>query len=136
MSTSKDLALLISELAFEKKAFNLKILHVSDLVGYCDYVVIASGRSDRQVRAIADHIQASMKKDHGTAPAGSEGAQTGQWVLIDFSDVVVHIFNAPVRDFYDLDGLWHEAKKVAVRVPEWEDEMRDSVFDQGVVFQP
>lgn len=136
LSDIKNLALTLTELAFDKKAFNVKLLHVTELVGYCDYFVVASGRSDRQVSAIGDHILATMKKEHGRIPVGSEGVEHGQWVLIDYGDVVVHVFNAPVREFYDLDGLWQEAERVEIRTPEWEDEMRESVFEQGVIFQP
>jgi len=133
---AKLLALRLTELAFDKKAFNLKVLHVSDLVGYTDYLIVASGRSDRQVKAIADHISLSMKKEDGRLANGIEGADGGQWVLMDYGDVVVHVFNAPVRGYYDLDGLWQEAEKLPIETPAWEDEMVESVFEQGVIFQP
>ena len=77
-----------------------------------------------------------MKREEQILPNGSEGSDHGQWVLLDYGDVVVHVFNAPVREHYDLDGLWQEAEKVPVETPAWEDEMRASVFDQGVVYQP
>ncbi len=133
---SKTLALRLTALAFDKKAFQLKLLHVAPLVGYCDYFVIASGRSDRQVKAIAEHIHLTMKKEHGVLPNGTEGTGGSQWVLLDYGDVVVHLFNAPVREYYDLDGLWQEADELELETPAWEDEMRNSVFDQGVLFQP
>ncbi len=96
---AKQLALQLTELAFEKKAFNLKVLHVTDLVGYTDYLIIMSGRSDRQVKAIADNIGLTMKKGFSRLPNGTEGTESGQWVLMDYGDVVVHIFNAPVRGY-------------------------------------
>ncbi|MFT7621381.1 MAG: ribosome-associated protein [Myxococcota bacterium] len=133
---SKTLALRLTALAFDKKAFQLKVLEVANLVGYCDYFVIASGRSDRQVKAIAENITLTMKNEHSMLPKGIEGNDGAQWVLIDYGDVVVHLFNAPVRDYYDLDGLWAEAVELPIEQPAWEEEMRNSVFDQGVVFQP
>lgn len=133
---AKTLALRLAELAFEKKAFSLNILHVTDLVGYCDYIVICSGRSDRQVRAIAENIALTMKREEQILPNGNEGSDHGQWVLLDYGDVIVHVFHAPVREHYDLDGLWQEAEKLPIETPAWEDEMRESVFDQGVAYQP
>ena len=133
MSDSKDLALHLADLAFDKKAFNLQILDAAEQVGYCDYLLVCSGRSDRQVQAIADHIALSMKKERGVLPNGIEGESSGQWVLIDFGDVVVHVFNAPVRDFYDIDGLWRNADRLPVETPPWEAEMKESLFEQGIL---
>ena len=129
----KTFALRLAELAFEKKAFSLKILKVADIIGYADYLILCSGRSDRQVKAIADNIALALKKEDGRLPVGVEGSDYGQWVLMDYSDVIVHIFNAPVREYYDLDGLWQEAERVPVETPPWEEEMRNSVFEQGVL---
>ena len=130
---SKSLALRLADLAFDKKAFELKILNVTGLASYTDYLILCSGRSDRQVQAVADHIAVTMKKDEGVLPRGVEGESMGQWVLMDYGDVVIHVFNAPVREVYDLDGLWSDASTLPVAVPPWEAEMRQSLFDQGIL---
>ncbi len=120
----------IIDLAFEKKAFTPRVYDVAALTGYTDYVVVLSGRSDRQVRAIADHVAGTLKQDHGVRTLGIEGEDLSQWILIDLGDVVVHVFNAPVRDYYDLDGLFQDAPRVPVDDPPWESEIRDAVYEQ------
>ena len=126
---TKERALRIKDLAFEKKAFDLKIFHVEPLVGYTDYFLVCSGRSDRQVQAIANHIALTMKKEDDVHCKGMEGESHGQWILMDFGDVVVHIFNVPMREVYDLDNLWSDADQVDVEAPAWEAEMRYSLYD-------
>jgi len=133
IESARDLALRLAEIAFEKKAFQLRIYEVRDAVGYTDCMVVCSGRSDRQVQAISDHIAITMKKADGIRAHGIEGADSGQWVLMDYSDVIVHIFNAPVREYYDLDGMFQTAKRVPVDEPPWEEEMRESIFEQGLL---
>lgn len=130
---SKSLALRLADLAFDKKAFELKILNVTGLASYTDFLILCSGRSDRQVQAVADHIAVTMKKEEGVLPRGVEGESLGQWVLMDYGDVVIHVFNAPVREVYDLDGLWSDASVLPVATPPWEAEMRQSMFDQGIL---
>ncbi len=126
--SSLELAQRVLELAFEKKAFTPRIYDVAALTGYTDCVVIVSGRSDRQVRAIADHVSDTLKVDHGVKALGIEGEDLAQWILLDLGDVVVHIFNAPVREYYDLDGLFQDAPRIAVADPPWESEIRDALF--------
>jgi len=79
---------------------------------YTDYILLLSATSDRHARALADHLQREMReqKEHAL---GKEGYETGQWILVDFGDVIVHILQEVARDYYDLDGLWIDAKKVA-----------------------
>ena len=96
------------------KAFNVRILDVRKISSLTDFLVIASGSSDRQVSAAAESVHLGLKKDHGTRPLGIEGVNEGRWVLIDYGDVMVHVFHEPVRLFYDLDGLWSDAEEVAV----------------------
>ena len=79
-----------------------------------DYILIVSGRSDRQVQAIAEGVKVEMKKNHHIDPLAIEGMEEGRWALIDYGDVMVHAFQEPVREFYDLDGLWSEAKKISL----------------------
>ena len=109
---SKDRALLCASYALDKKAVDLRILEVKGLSTLTDYLVIGTGRSDRQVQSVADAIHLGLKKEHNTLPLGVEGMKEGRWVLIDYGDVMVHIFQESVRHFYDLDGLWTEAAEV------------------------
>ncbi len=115
---SKDRVLLAADFALDKKAFNLRILEVKELSSLTDYLLLASGRSDRQVQAIAEGVRLGLKNGHATAPLAVEGMNEGRWVLLDYGDIMVHIFQEPVREFYDLDGLWSEAPTVPVPEPE------------------
>jgi len=101
-----------ARLMLSKKARELSILDVRALTSFADYFVIASGRSARQVQAIAEHAMTSLKKE-GLLPLGVEGLKENQWVLLDYGDVVIHVFYDPIREFYDLDGLWGDAGQVA-----------------------
>jgi ribosome-associated protein len=102
-----------AEAALSKKAENVVILDVRGLTTYADYFVIATGTSDRQVSAIADAIDEEMKKA-GHDPIGVEGYTKGHWVLLDFGDVVAHVFYEEARMFYDIEGLWADARKIEV----------------------
>lgn len=102
---------LCAQFALEKKARDLLVLDVSKLTSYTDHFVICHGTSVRQVQAIGDHIQGSMKK-RGDLPIGIEGLSGGQWVLLDYGDVVVHVFFESVRGFYDLEKLWMDAPRL------------------------
>lgn len=99
--------------ALEKKAKNIILLKVKELSAFTDYFLICSGASDRQVQAIASSIREKMKKDR-ILPLGVEGESHGQWILMDYEDVVVHIFYEPVREFYDIERLWSEAPRMDV----------------------
>ena len=83
--------------ALDKKAFNAKLLQVKDISSLTDYILIVSGRSDRQVQAIAEGVRLSMKQEHAVEPFAVEGMNEGRWVLIDYGDVMVHSFQEPVR---------------------------------------
>lgn len=107
--TPKKLARLIAEAAEDVKAIDLVLLHLTKLTSFTDYFVICSGRSDTQVRAIADNILKKLKNQNHI-PLGMEGYNQGLWVLIDFGDVVAHIFYHEVRDYYNLEKLWSDAK--------------------------
>lgn len=96
----------------DKKAFNVRILDVREISSLTDFLVLASGSSDRQVKAAAESVNLGLKKDYDTRPIGIEGMNDGRWVLIDYGDVMVHVFHEPVRLFYDLDGLWCDAKEI------------------------
>jgi ribosome-associated protein len=99
--------------ALEKKARDLVILNVKEISAFADYFIICSGTSDRQVRAIAAAIQENLKTAD-ILPLGVEGEAAGQWVLMDYDDVIIHIFLDPVRTFYDLERLWSEAPRMDV----------------------
>lgn len=107
-----DRAQLCAAYALDKKAFNVRLLDVRKISSLTDYLLIASGSSDRQVQAVADSIHLGLKKNHQVMPLAIEGLKEGRWVLIDYGDVMVHVFQERVRDYYDLDGLWNEAAEV------------------------
>jgi len=104
------------EAALDKKALLPVLIDVSSLASYTDFIGVVSGRSDRQVDAIADGILAAMKS-RGRSLLGQEGTGSGRWTLLDFGDVVIHVFYHPVREFYDLESLWVDAPRVPLRVP-------------------
>ncbi|MBI4633500.1 MAG: ribosome silencing factor [Deltaproteobacteria bacterium] len=107
-SDAKKSVLLCVNTLLEKKAKDLVIINVKEMSSFADYLVICSGTSDRQVRALSAFIQEKLKKS-GMFPLGVEGEDYGQWVLMDYADVVIHIFLEPVRELYDLEKLWMEA---------------------------
>ncbi|MCA9678064.1 MAG: ribosome silencing factor [Kofleriaceae bacterium] len=111
-----DGALAALALALDKKAVEPVLLDVRELCGYCNYQLVLSGRSDRQVGAIADAIVAGLR-DQGVRALGTEQAKGGAWSLLDFGDFVVHVFHHPAREHYDLEGLWIDAPRVAIDVP-------------------
>ena len=110
----KTLAGLIGEYASDKKAIDIVELDLRGILGYTDFFLICSGGSDRQVKAIHDGIHEGMKKDHGLLPRRVEGLSESRWVLMDYLDVVVHIFTPDARSFYRLEQLWGEVPARAV----------------------
>jgi ribosome-associated protein len=110
-SDSKTKSLLCLRAALDKKAQDPVLLEMKGIASFTDYFLLCSGRSDRQVQAIAEGIEEALKKK-GIRPLGQEGKSEGRWILMDYEDVVVHIFLEPVRDFYDLEGLWIDAPRV------------------------
>ena len=108
---SKEKSIFCAKAALEKKAFDITILELKKASSLTDYFLICSGRSDRQVQAIAQSIEEKMG-EKGIRPLGEEGMREGRWVLMDYDDVVIHIFYDQVRLYYDLEGLWIEAPRV------------------------
>jgi ribosome-associated protein len=108
---SKEKSIFCAQAALEKKAFDITILELKKASSLTDYFLICSGRSDRQVQAIAQSIEEKMGKK-GMRPLGEEGMREGRWVLMDYDDVVIHIFYDQVRRYYDLEGLWIEAPRI------------------------
>ena len=105
------LAELIAGYASDVKAQDIVELDLRGVLGYTDYFVIASGGTDRQAKAIHDRIHENMKKQHGLLPRRVEGLSESRWILMDYLDVIVHIFTPEARDFYRLEQLWGEAPK-------------------------
>jgi ribosome-associated protein len=112
--TPEELAAAIAGYAAEIKAEDLVELDLRGVLGYTDYFVICTGRSDRQVKAIHDRILEGMKKDHGVLAQRVEGVAEARWVLLDYLDVVVHVFTPETREFYGLERLWGEVPARAV----------------------
>lgn len=98
--------------AADKKALNMSALDLREIASFTEFFVIASGTNQRQVQAIADEIEEQLKKQLSTRPIRIEGYNTAEWVLMDYGDFVVHIFEQKAREFYDLERLWRDAKKV------------------------
>ena len=94
-----------------RKAGRVVVLDVSELTSIADAFILCSGRSNRQVTAIADYIEADLKSQ-GVRPLSVEGRREGHWVLMDYGDVVIHIFYEPVREVFDLEGLWIDAGRI------------------------
>ena len=106
------LALAIAGVGLEYKALNVEIIDVRGKVDYSDYVVVMSGRSDRQVNALGRHIEEELQQKHKARCLGVEGMPSGTWLLMDYGDVVVHIFHEDTRGYYDLETLWIDAARV------------------------
>jgi ribosome-associated protein len=97
-------------LALEKKARDIVILELDGLTDIADYFVIASGASERHVRTVADAVEQGMKQ-HEILPVSTEGYDEGRWIIMDYGDVIVHVFLEELREMYDLESLWIEAKR-------------------------
>ncbi|MGA9177868.1 MAG: ribosome silencing factor [Desulfobacterales bacterium] len=97
-----------------KKALDLVVLDLRELTSFSDIFIICSGRSNRQVSAIAEYVQVNLKK-HDIKPLSVEGKKEGHWVLLDYGHVIIHVFYEPVRVFYDLEGLWIDAKRIETK---------------------
>ncbi len=111
--SSLELATICSEAALDTKAEDLVILDVREISSFADYFIIMSGRSSRHVQGLAEAMEKAMRSKRISA-AKAEGIKEGMWVLLDFGDIVVHIFYHEQRSFYDLEGLWHDAPRVEI----------------------
>ncbi len=116
-SEARDLAVALAAAALDKKAIGIEILDVTGKVDYADFLVVMTGRSDRHVHAIATGIEEAMRH-RKLAPLSMEGLTAATWVLIDFGEVVVHVFQEEARALYDIEGLWIDAGRVPVPGPE------------------
>jgi ribosome-associated protein len=106
-------ALVCAKAAIDKKAERLKLLDLTEMSGFTDYFIICSGTSDRQVQAIADSVTLAMDEIDAKL-VSTEGYSEGRWVLLDFGDVVVHVFLDALREYYDLETLWADAPRVKI----------------------
>jgi ribosome-associated protein len=113
---SMAIAKVAIEAALDKKALLPVLIDVSSMASYTDFIAIVSGRSDRHVDAIADGVLQAMKA-RGRTLLGQEGSGSGRWTLLDFGDVVIHVFYHPVREFYDLESLWVDAPRLPLKIP-------------------
>ncbi|MBI1921476.1 MAG: ribosome silencing factor [Geobacter sp.] len=110
--SSLERALKCAALALDKKAEDVKILEIGKLSSIADYLVLASGTSDKQAQAIAESVRTGLKKSG--KPVDIEGMREGNWIVIDYGDVIVHVFRDETRRYYDLDGFWADAPEVPV----------------------
>lgn len=109
-------AQLCAEAALDRKGWDLVILDLRGITSLADYFVLVSGRSDTQVRAIAEEIEERSRRA-GKRPLSVEGSRNGQWILLDFGDVVAHVFYGPMREHYDLERLWSRARRCELSDP-------------------
>lgn len=109
----REAAFALARLGLEKKALDVVVLDIRGQSSYADFIVLMTAESDPQLLAIADHLESSLKKQ-GRRPMSVEGIRGGQWVLLDYGDVVVHVFEGDARSFYDLEGLWADARREEV----------------------
>jgi len=114
IDAAADLGKVIALAALDKKALHVEVIDVRGRLDYADVVVLSSGRSDRQAVAIAQAMEDEAKRKLSRRTISVEGVQTGQWILLDFGDVVAHVFTEDARNMYDLDGLFTEADKIPV----------------------
>jgi len=110
----RPVALMVARAGLDKKAEDVTLYDVRGLSSYADYLVIMSVESDRQAGAVADNVDAVMKAA-GHTKVAVEGYQTGTWIIVDYGDVVAHVFGRAAREFYDLDGLWADAPRTTVK---------------------
>jgi ribosome-associated protein len=112
LDSAKRLLLCVNAI-LERKAHNIVVLQVSEFSSFADYLIICTGTSDRQVQAISSTIRENLKKA-GILPLGVEGEPYGQWILMDFDDVIIHIFYEPVRSLYQIERIWTEVPRMEI----------------------
>lgn len=105
---SQEKTNLICKILSDRKATDIVYIAVENKTSLCDYFVIAGGRSKTQVKALAEHLEEKLKKEYETVPRRVEGVQGGRWAVLDYADVIVHIFGDEERDFYRLERLWED----------------------------
>jgi ribosome-associated protein len=111
---SRDTALLVARAGLEKKAEDIIVFDVRGLSSYADYLVLLTADSDRQAGAVADHVDQQLK-EAGHSKIAVEGYETGNWIIVDYGDVVTHVMGRETRAFYDLEGLWADAPRIEIK---------------------
>jgi len=124
IESARKFALEAAQLAANTRCHNVAVLDVRGLSPVCDFFVIASGTSARQMRSVADEIVELGEEKHNHKPLHSDGYEGESWILLDLVDVVVHIFSDEARAYYDLDNLWGDAKRIDVKEGKTTDEHR------------
>lgn len=114
MDDTKKRAMQIARIARDKKALKVMVLDMRTVCNFCEYFVLASGSSLRQVNALAEHIDEEMRKSGERSLSTVAANDASGWIVLDYSAIVVHIFHAPLREFYDLEHLWSDAKRIRV----------------------
>jgi ribosome-associated protein len=114
--TPEQLAQVAVTLASDRKALDIVTLDLRGMIGYTDYFVICTGRTDRQTKAIHDAIHQGLKAEHGVLPRRVEGLSQARWILMDYLDVIVHVFTPEMREHYRLEQLWGEAPALSLAI--------------------
>jgi len=114
LGNARERAIAAAQVAQETRGTNVQVLDLSALTQVFDYFVIATGTSRRQLHAMADEISQVLKKDLQDVRRGMEGYDEGRWIVIDFGDVVVHLFDSDAREYWDLEQLWSDARRIAL----------------------
>lgn len=112
MTDSETIARACAEAAADKKAENLVLLDLRGVSGFTDFFLICSGSSEPQLKAISSSIREALREKFGTRPLAEDGYPTSQWVVLDYGDVICHLFHGEKREFYDLENLWSDAKRI------------------------
>ena len=132
LARAAHLAQRAADAIWDKKGFEVTVLRVRELVQYTDYLVICSATSDRHAVAIADNVEYVLRTELNEKPTGTEGRTYGRWVLLDYGDIVVHVFHRPVRDYYQLERLYHDAPRLGLTEPQWVHEVSpDALLEQS-----
>lgn len=113
IKTTRQFVLNAAKLALDKKAFNLALLDVRPWHALMDYILIVSAQSTKHAQTISEHLKETFKKEN-IYSLSIEGVKEGKWILMDYNDVIVHIFFDYVRDIFDLEALWHEARRITI----------------------
>lgn len=103
---------LICGILSSKKAYDVVYIDVESKTSLCDYFIICSGRSTTQVKSLAENLEEKLSKEYGLEPRRREGIREGRWAVLDYADVIVHVFNDEMRDFYHLERLWEDGKNL------------------------
>lgn len=111
-----ELSTAIAKILDTKKAHDVKVLKIEDLTIVTDYIVIATGTSTTQVKALADEVDFQLEKQYGMKPTRVEGYESKNWILMDYDTVIVHVFHPEARNYYNLDKLWADGEEIAINL--------------------